>query len=95
MAAYAFTGRRPQALAQSERWRALVRPEPNTMAWVGLVGQRAMIDMLTGDTAGAVAWLDSLLHLPGELTPALLRIDPGLAPLRGNPRFEQLLQANR
>ena len=91
MIAYAWTGRRPEALAQSERWRALVHPKPNTMPWTGLVGQRAMIDMLTGDTAGAIAWLDSLLHLPGGLTPALLRIDPGFAPLRGNPRFKRLL----
>jgi TolB-like protein len=91
MTAYAWTGRRAEALAQSERWRALVHPKPNTRAWTALAGQRAMIDMLTGDTAGAVGWLDSLLHLPGGPTPAALRLHPGFAPLQKNLRFQRLL----
>jgi serine/threonine protein kinase len=91
MSAYAWTGRRTQALAQAERWRGLVNPEPNTYSWVGWVAQRYGIAALTGDTAGAIALLDSLLHLPSWITPALLRIDPGFAPFRNDPRFQRLV----
>jgi predicted Zn-dependent protease len=95
MMAYALTGRRPEALVQSERWRALVDPRPNTAAWTGWISQRAVIDMLTGDTVGAIAGVDSLLHMAGGLTSAVLRLNPWFAPLRGNPSFERLVQESR
>lgn len=87
--AYAWTRRRAQALAESERWRALVHPEPNTPARLGWLGQRFIIDLLSGDP-GAVAWADSLLRERG-LTPEMLRIYPGFAPLRNDPRFQRLV----
>jgi tetratricopeptide (TPR) repeat protein len=41
----------------------------------------------------AIDVLEKLLKLPGDLTPARLRIDPYFAALKGNPRFEKLIAA--
>jgi hypothetical protein len=35
-----------------------------------------------------------LLRLPGDLTPAMLRLDPEFDQLPGDPRFERLLKTN-
>ena len=87
---YALTGRRAQALAESERWRALVHPEPDTPARLAWLGQRFVIDLFSGHP-GVFDWLDSLLHEPGGVTRVGLRTWPGFAPLRRDPRFQRLL----
>jgi tetratricopeptide (TPR) repeat protein len=89
MMAYAWTGRRDQALAELERWKALVHPERNTYAGTALVANHFVIDLLSGHP-DALAWADSLLHQPGGLTPEVLRVYPGFAPLRSDPRFRRL-----
>jgi hypothetical protein len=48
------------------------------------------IDLMTGDPAGAVAWLDSLLRISPGWGRGNLRVDPFFAPLRGRPDFERL-----
>jgi tetratricopeptide (TPR) repeat protein len=50
----------------------------------------ARIYAATGNHAGALAQLDTLLASPYFISPAWLRIDPAWAPLRGEARFQRL-----
>ncbi len=88
--AQASAGRRTEALAEAERVRVMYRPEPKSPGMTAYVNLLALIDLASGNTAGAIANVDSLLHLPGPITPASLRLDPTYAPLRGDPRFQAL-----
>jgi hypothetical protein len=52
--------------------------------------------MMVGDKKRAIDRLQHLLQIPygsvGQpVTPALLRLDPAWDPLRGDPRFEQIV----
>ena len=88
--ALAAAGQREQALAQVEKVRLMYQPVPGTAGWGFFVSGLLYIDLILGDKAEAIAWADTLLHLPGSTTPASLRIDPTYGPLRGDPRFERL-----
>jgi len=84
-------GRRAEALAEAERVRAMYRPEPGSPGQAAYVNLLLQIDLATGNKSGAIAWVDSLLHLPGTTTPASLEIDPLYAPLRGDAGFQRLV----
>ena len=87
----AGAGRRGEALAEAERVRAAFRPVPKSPTWAAYISTLFQIDLISGNTAGAVAWVDTLLHLPGTITPASLKIDPTFATLRGDPKFQKLM----
>jgi hypothetical protein len=55
-----------------------------------LVHQLLRIHLLAGQPEKALDRLESIMKVPYYLSPAWLRIDPDLAPLRGHPRFERL-----
>jgi len=84
-------GRRAEALAEAERVRAMYGPLPGSPGWTAYVNLLFQIDLASGNKAGAIAWTDSLLHLPGPTTPASLKLDPVYAPLRAEPAFQKLL----
>ena len=51
------------------------------------------IHILLGEHEKALDLLEPLLKIPYNLSPGWLAIDPNFAPLKGNPRFEKLLEA--
>ena len=63
------------------------------MAGAAAMGGAAEVLAQAGDHGGALALLERLFDLPAgrEVSVALLRVDPAWDPLRGDPRFEQLL----
>ena len=52
--------------------------------------ERAKVEARAGEPDAAIAHIKELLAIPCVLTPALLRIDPAWAPLRGDARFRAL-----
>jgi len=88
--AYAGAGRRDDAVRAGRRAVELLPYDKD--AWVG--GYRevelARIYTMVGAGDSALARLDHVLSVPMDFTPALLRIDPVWATLRGDPRFQRL-----
>jgi TolB-like protein len=87
--AHAGLGRAEEALAATRRLHDEVREEQRRS---GVLRFTAEIAAAAGRRDEAMAALSVVLARPdGLLTPASLRIDPRFAPLRGDPRFDQIV----
>jgi TolB-like protein/Tfp pilus assembly protein PilF len=53
---------------------------------------KAIIKGLFGETDEALDILQRLLDIPSFVTPAALRVNPMIAPVRKNPRFEKMIE---
>jgi serine/threonine protein kinase len=51
----------------------------------------AIVYVMTGEYDHAIELLEELIEIPSEITPAILEIDPMWDKLRGNPKFDRLL----
>ena len=89
--ALAYLGRKADAIREGQRGVALQPITRDAFSGPYMQHQLARIYVLVGEPDKALDQLEPLLKIPYNLSPALLRIDPNFAPLKGNPRFEKLL----
>jgi hypothetical protein len=87
----AYLGKKAAAIREGERGVALTR-DPS-MSPV-MQHQLVRIYILVGEPERALDQLEPLLKMPYYLSPGWLKIDPSFAPLRGNPRFERLVNGS-
>jgi serine/threonine-protein kinase len=87
----AYLGRGNEAVEAGEH--ALMMLPPSKDAMFGPEGHIALaeVHMVQGNTSAALDHLQAALSIPSYLSAARLRADPLWAPLKRNPRFEQLV----
>jgi TolB-like protein len=88
----AFLGRKEEALR--EGWRAveLISVKKDAMDGILWVANLAMIAAWVGDKDLACEQLESIMRLPNPLSYGTLKLMPYWDPLRGDPRFEKLVE---
>ena len=88
---YAWLGRRDDAIREGRR--ALELRPVSRDAYFGYlwVISDARIHAILGDADEAVEQLRIALAVPSRVSPALLRVQPIWAPIRGDPRFQVLM----
>jgi serine/threonine-protein kinase len=89
--ALAYLGHKAQAIQAGQRGVALSPISRDAFVGPYVQHQLARIYLLVGEPEKALDQLEPLLKMPYYLSPGWLKIDPNFAPLRGHPRFEQLL----
>jgi serine/threonine-protein kinase len=88
----AHLGKRDEAVREGERAVALVPINQDALNGPYQLYTLAMIKAVVGRHEEAVDLLESVLEAHCSISPAWLRLDPHLAMLRRNPRFERLVK---
>jgi hypothetical protein len=89
--ALAYAGRKEEAIRAGKRGVSLLPVSSDAHSGTYFQHQLARIYILVGEPEKALDQLEPLLKIPYYLSPGWLKIDPTFAPLRGNPRFERLV----
>jgi tetratricopeptide (TPR) repeat protein len=87
----AYLGRMTEAIREAERAVELLPSAKDAYSGPYLQHQLVRVYILTSEFDKALDGLEALLGVPYYLTPGWLVIDPNFAPLKGNPRFEKML----
>ena len=88
----AYLGRKKEGLREGRRAVELVRAEKDVMQGSAQVANLAMIAAWVDDKDLACEQLESIIHLPFPLSYGGLELFPWWDPLRGDPRFEKILE---
>jgi TolB-like protein len=92
--ALAYAGRKAEAIQAGLHGVSLRPIASDAQNGTYYQHQMARIYTLVGEPEKALDMLEPLLKIPYYLSPGWLRIDPTFAPLRGNPRFERLVNGS-
>ena len=88
----AMLGKKRYAIDEGERAVALMPVTKNAIEGALLIKNLALIYAWTGEKDRALEHLDKAVHLPSYLSYGQLRLHPIWEPLRGDPRFEQIVK---
>jgi serine/threonine-protein kinase len=89
----AYLGRKAAAIREGQH--AIVLSPISRDAFIGpyIQLQLARIYLAVAEPEKALDQLESLLKIPYYISPGWLKVDPNFTSLRGNPRFERLVNA--
>jgi serine/threonine-protein kinase len=85
-------GRKEEALREGRRAVELLPLEKDAFGGTGMIKYLAMIAGWVGDKDLACEQLASVIHRPSDLSYGQLKLLPFWDPLRGDPRFEKILE---
>jgi TolB-like protein/Tfp pilus assembly protein PilF len=92
--AYAGLGRESEAIREGEEAVRMMPLSKDALIGEQLLRYLAEIYMMCGEYEAAIDRLETLMSVPGYMSAAILRIDPLWDPIRSNPRFRRLVEAN-
>jgi tetratricopeptide (TPR) repeat protein len=84
-------GRKDQAIAEGRRAVELMPLSRDAYDGMLVLQGLAQVYTWSGETEKAIELVRQLMKLPGYLTYGYLKVDPSWAPLRSDPRFEQVV----
>lgn len=88
-------GRKEEALREGRRAAELLPAEKDSMNGSGIIKYLAMIAAWVGDKDLACEQLATAVRLPSGLSYGQLKLLPFWDPLRGDPRFEKLVEESK
>jgi TolB-like protein/Flp pilus assembly protein TadD len=89
--AHALLGEKEAALAEGERAMQLLPVSKDAFHGPDILQGMAQVCAIVGEKDRALQILDELSRIPSPQTAALLKLNPIWDPIRGDPRFEQLI----
>jgi serine/threonine-protein kinase len=88
----AALGHKEDALREGRRSVELLPLTKDAMTGADLLTNLAIIYAWVGEKDLAIKQLEEVLQVPGPACYGRLRLDPSWDPLRGDPRFEKVLE---